>query len=120
MADKYITIVQDSGTLNISEDVIVGLVQNAVNEVDGVSGFANTAGNELAELIGLKSLQKGIKVQFCENSITVDLILTVKYGENILDIAKKVQDTVSALIVSTTGIENAEINVHVAGISFDK
>ena len=120
MSDKYITIQQESGSVNISEDDIVSLVQNAVNEVDGVAGFANTAGNELAELIGIKTLQKGVKVQFVDGRIIVDIIITIKYGEKIVDIAQKVQDAVSARIISTTGIENAEINVHVSGISFEK
>ncbi len=120
MSDKYINIKQEYGSVNISEDVIVSLVQNAVNEVDGVSGFANTAGNELAELLGLKTLQKGIKVQFSDDKITVDVIITVKYGEKILDVAQKVQDSATALILSTTGIDNAEVNVHVSGISFEK
>ena len=120
MSDKYITVPQESGSVNISEDVVVSLVQNAVTEVDGVAGFAFTAGNELAELIGLKTLSKGIKVQFEENRIIVDIIITVKYGQNIVQVAQNVQDRVGAVIASTTGIENNEVNVHVSGISFDK
>ena len=120
MSDKYITVPQESGSVNISEDVVVSLVQNAVTEVDGVAGFAFTAGNELAELIGLKTLSKGIKVQFDENRIIVDIIITVKYGQNIVQVAQNVQDRVGAVIASTTGIENNEVNVHVSGISFDK
>ena len=120
MSDKYITVPQESGSVNISEDVVVSLVQNAVTEVDGVAGFAFTAGNELAELIGLKTLSKGIKVQFEDNRIIVDIIITVKYGQNIVQVALNVQDRVGAVIASTTGIENNEVNVHVSGISFDK
>ena len=120
MSDKYISIPHDSGSVNISEDVIIRLVQNAVSESDGVAGFAYTAGNELAELIGLKTVQKGIKVQFDETRIIVDAIITVKYGENIVKVAQDVQNRVSALIVSTTGIDDAQINIHVSGISFEK
>jgi uncharacterized alkaline shock family protein YloU len=120
MSDKYISIPHDSGSVNISEDVIIRLVQNAVSESDGVAGFAYTAGNELAELIGLKTVQKGIKVQFVDSSIVVDAIINVKYGENIVKVAQDVQNRVRALIVSTTGIEDAQINIHVSGISFEK
>ena len=120
MSDKYISMPQESGSVNISEDVIVSLVQNTVTEVDGVAGFAYTAGNELAELIGLKTVAKGIKVQFVDGRIVVDIIITVKYGQNIVEVAQNVQDRVSAVIVSTTGIEDYEVNVHVSGISFEK
>ena len=34
MSDKYITVPQESGSVNISEDVVVSLVQNAGTEVD--------------------------------------------------------------------------------------
>lgn len=120
MSDKYITVPQESGSVNISEDVIVSLVQNAVMEVDGVAGFAFTAGNELAELIGLKTVAKGIKVQFEDSRIIIDIIITVKYGQNIVQVAQNVQDKVSSMIASTTGIDGNEVNVHVSGIAFDK
>ena len=98
MSDKYISIPHDSG----------------------VSSLSTTAGAELAELIGLKTVQKGIKVQFVDSSIVVDAIINVKYGENIVKVAQDVQNRVRALIVSTTGIEDAQINIHVSGISFEK
>ena len=120
MSDKYVSIDKDNGSINISEDVIASLVLNAINDVEGVAGLANTAGTELAELIGLKTVQKGIKVQFADGKILVDAIITVYYGENIVNIAQTVQDHVRSIIVSTTGIDNTEVNIHVSGISFNR
>ena len=48
------------------------------------------------------------------------MIITVMYGCNIVNVAKKVQDKVMTVVQSTTGIEQAEVNVHVSGIAFDK
>ena len=118
MAEKYVTIPQENGSINISEEVIASLVVNAINETEGVSGLANTAGNELAELIGLKTVQKGIKVQFAEGKITVDAIISVQYGQNIVKVAQDAQDNVNSAILSATGIEDSEINIHVSGIAF--
>lgn len=50
----------------------------------------------------------------------VDLIITVSYGRNIVGVAKSVQEKVMNIVQSTTGIEQAEVNVHVSGIAFDK
>ena len=120
MGENYITCQDDNGSINISEEVINSLVRSAIAEVEGVAGLSNTAGAELAELIGLKTVTRGVKVQFVDGRIVVDVIITVVYGCNIVSVARAVQDKVMTAVQSTTGIEQAEVNVHVSGIAFDK
>lgn len=120
MGENYITCQEQRGSINISEDVIVSLVKSAVSDIDGVSGLSNAAGAELAELIGIKTVNKGLKVTFEDGTIIIDVIINVSYGCSIVAVAKEVQDKLLTLVQSTTGIENARVNVHVAGISFDK
>ena len=115
MADNYITCQEEKGSINISEDVIVSLVKSAVSEIKGVSGLSNAAGAELAELIGIKTVSKGVKVTFEDETI-----INVSYGSSIVSVAREVQDKLLSAVQSVTGIEKAKINVHVAGISFDK
>ena len=69
MPENYITCQEEKGSINISEDVIVSLVKSAVTEIEGVSGLSNAAGAELAELIGIKTVTKGVKVGFQDNTI---------------------------------------------------
>lgn len=120
MGENYITCQAEKGSINISEEVITSVVRSAISEIEGVAGLSNTAGAELAELIGLKTVSKGVKVQFVEEKIVVDVIITVVYGCNIVKVAQDVQDKVMSLVQASTGIEQAEVNVHVSGISFDK
>ena len=120
MGENYITCREENGSINISEEVISGMVRAAVAEVDGVAGLSNTAGAEIAELIGLKTLPKGVKVQFVEDKIVVDAIITITYGYNIVEVAKTVQEKVMNAVQAATGIEQAEVNVHVSGIAFEK
>lgn len=120
MGENYITCLEENGSINISEDVVADIVRSAISEVEGVAGLSNTAGAELAELIGIKTISKGVKIQFVDGRIIVDAIITVSYGCNIVSVAKKVQDCVMNAVSSTTGINNAEVNVHVSGISFEK
>ncbi len=120
MNDTYITCQEENGSINISEEVISSVVRASVVEVEGVAGLANTAGSEIAELIGIKSLSRGVKVQFSEEKMIVDAIVNVSYGSNIIEVAKAVQEKIMSVVQFTTGIENAQVNVHVAGISFDK
>ena len=120
MGENYITCHEQLGSINISEEVIYSMVRAAITEVDCVAGLSNTAGAELAELFGLKTVAKGVKVQFVESKIVVDTIITVMYGRNIVSVAKAVQEKVLSVVQSTTGIENAEVNVHVSGVAFEK
>ena len=120
MGEYYITCQAEKGSINISEEVITGVVKSAVSEVDGVAGLSYTAGAELAELIGFKTVSKGVKVQFVDEKIIVDVIINVMYGCNIVQVARDVQEKVMSLVQASTGIERAEVNVHVSGIAFDK
>ena len=120
MGETYITCREENGSINISEDVISGMVRSAVTEVEGVAGLSNTAGGEIAELIGLKTVTKGVKVQFEDDKIVVDTIITVHYGSKIMEVARSVQEKVMNVIQSTTGLEKTEVNVHVSGIAFEK
>lgn len=120
MGENYITCHEANGSINISEEVVSTLVRSAVEQVEGVAGLSNTSGAELVELIGIKTLSKGVKVQFDEGKIVVDVIVTVKYGFNILSVAKTVQEEVLSVVLSTTGLDKAEVNVHVSGVAFEK
>lgn len=120
MNDNYITCQEENGSINISEEVISSMVRATISEVEGVAGLANTAGAELAELIGLKTVSKGVKIQFVDSHIVVDAIITVSYGCNIVKVAQDVQEAVINAILATTGFEQSEVNVHVSGISFEK
>ncbi len=119
MAENYITKHEDKGTVNISEDVIAVMVSAAVSEVDGVAGFGNATTPDLVELFGRKTPQKGLKIRFIDDKITIDVIVNVKLGGSITDIALRIQDAVCREVESVTGM-SAVVNVHVTGVSFDK
>lgn len=120
MGDNYISCKAENGSINISEDVISTMVRTAITEIDGVAGISNTAGAELAELIGIKTVSKGIKVQIVVDTIKVDAVILVRYGCNIVNVAKEVQNSVTEAVQAITGIDKAEVNVHVSGVAFEK
>jgi len=120
MGESYITCKGENGSINISEDVISTMVRSAITEIDGVAGISTTAGSELAELLGFKTVSKGLKVQIVDDTIKVDAIILVRYGCNIVSVAQEVQTSVAEAVQAITGIDKAEVNVHVSGIEFDK
>ena len=78
------------------------------------------ASTELAELLGIKSAAKGIKVQIVDGTMTVDTIITVRYGCSVVAVAKAVQESVTSAVESMTGMGKPIVNVHVSGVAFDK
>ena len=119
MAENYITRQGEKGNVNISEDVISVIAAAAATEEEGVAGLSSAIGSDLSEILGKKSVSKGIKIQFGEEQIQVDAIITVRFGYNIADVARKVQEAVSAAIEAMTAIKPI-VNVHVSGVAFDK
>ena len=120
MAENYITRIEEKGTINISDDVIATMVRIAVREVDGVAGMAVTAGPAVSELLNKKTSSKGVKVSFADEAMTIDVVIMVKYGSSVVNVATDVQDTVMNHVQDMTGIDNVTVNVHVSGIAFDK
>ncbi len=119
MPENYIARQDERGSINISEDVIAVMVGAAITEVEGVAGLANTIGSELVEFLGRKNVSKGVKVQFVEDKIVVDVIVTVRFGVKINEVGVKVQEAVASAVESMTGLDSI-VNVHISGISYEK
>lgn len=119
MAENYITRVEDGGSINISDDVIVTMVKTAVKEIDNVASLASV-GPAVTDLLSKKSTAKGVKVQFGEESIIIDAAILVKYGNNVVSVAKTVQEQVTNAVQSMTGVGQVTVNVHVSGVAFEK
>ena len=121
MADTkdYLNQVEENGNINISEEVVASIAALATLEVKGV-GELGTGGIAIGELLGKKSLSKGVKVEINENGATVDVYMTVKYGEVVPSVAVSVQDAVVNALESMANLSNATVNIHVVGITFEK
>ena len=119
MADnkQYIMQIQDNGNVLISEDVIASIVANAVSEVEGVVGLNVKPGADIADMLGKKSWAKGLKIGIAQdNSLSIDCNVNIGFGQNVVTVAKAVQDAVVAAIESTAGVKVNTINVNVCGI----
>ena len=113
---EYVSRSDELGNIHISEEVLAGIA--AALEVEGVSGLAANLGSDIAELLGKKTLAKGVHVQMEDEKVTVDLSILMSYGNTIPEVGKAVQDGVKNAVESMTGLEIAAVNVNVGGITF--
>lgn len=122
MADgkEYISQPDELGSIHISEEVLAVISAAAALEVEGVCGLAANLGSDLAELLGKKSLSRGVRLQVQEENVTVEIAIMVKYGYTIPDIARAVQEAVSTSVEATSGLRVEAVNVNVGGVVFEK
>lgn len=105
------------GKVNIADDVIGVIGSIAASEIEGIKALSGTFSEEVMEIIGKKSFNKGIHVEMVDEKVTIDLSVVVDYGAKIHEIAKKVQESVKLAIESMTGLEVIAVNVLVEGIN---
>lgn len=123
MAEKRITYkiqeIGGIGEVQIAEEVVAIIAALAATEVDGVASMAGNITNELVSKLGAKNLSKGVKLTVLDNVVTVDLTLNIEFGKNILETSKKVQERVKTAIESMSGLEVADVNIHIASVDME-
>lgn len=116
---KYVVNTDPSeGIIQIADDVVSSIVGLAVTEVDGVSKLTGDITREIISKLGKNNLSNGIKVIYEEDSVRVDVSVCVKFGYNIVEVSKAVQDKVKSSLLTMTGLICSVVNVRVSNIDF--
>ena len=118
---EYMTLPEENGSINISEEVIAAIAVGAVREVEGVSGMMTTMGGSVTDLVNNKKNAqkgvKGVKIDMTGAALTLDLYLTVEYGHAIPEVAENAQKAVSSAVEAMTGCPVEAVNIHVGGVT---
>ena len=123
MADskEHMTLPEENGSINISEEVIAAIAVGAVREVEGVSGMMTGMGGSITDLVNnRKNAQKGtkgVKIDMTGTALTLDLYLTVEYGHAIPEVAENAQKAVASAVEAMTGCPVGTVNIHVGGVT---
>lgn len=105
------------GSVRIHNNVISVIAHEAADRVPGVVELSGTLVDGLADIIGKRSRDRGIRVAVeSENSITVELTVVLEYGVNIPEVCGKLQEEVCQSVEDMTGKHVQAVNVSVQGI----
>ena len=115
-----VTQQQGIGTVQIADDVIAVIVGIAATEVEGIAALGDDITNELMSKVGIKNINKGVKVAINEGHVDVEVSLTVRYGYNIPATCAKVQEKIKNTVENMTGLKVTDVNVRIAGITMPK
>ena len=118
---EYMTLPEENGSINISEEVIAAIAVGAVREVEGVSGMMTNLGGSVTDLVNnRKNAQKGakgVKIDMTGTTLALDLYLTVQYGHAIPEVAENAQKAVASAVEAMTGCPVGTVNIHVGGVT---
>ena len=107
---------ENTGVVQIADDVVAMIASLATTEVEGVSSMAGNITNELISKLGMKKLTKGVRVNVQNGIVNVDLALTMEYGYNLPATCQMVQNKVKAAIENMTGLTCTDVNIRIAGV----
>lgn len=111
----------ENGEIKISENVIAVITTVAALGVDGVTKMNGTLTADIGEKLGIRASEgKGVKVEFLNGALKIELQIFVEYGRKVVDVAKAVQLAVKESVTMMTEMQIQGIYVTVQGVSLDK
>jgi len=110
----------ESGQVQISDDVIAVIANTAALEIDGVVATESNFTENIADLLRKKNFARGVKVETDDAEIKILINLFVKFGYKIPEVTLEVQKKIKSAIEMMTGLIVSEVNVNITGINFEK
>ena len=111
---EYMTLPEENGSINISEEVIAAIAVGAVRDVEGVSGMMTNLGGSVTDLVNNKKNAqksvKGVKIDMTGTALVLDVYLTVQYGHPIPEVAENAQKAVISSVEAMTGCPVGAVN----------
>ncbi|WP_313756637.1 Asp23/Gls24 family envelope stress response protein [Tissierella sp.] len=120
LVDNYNDENVEHGTVKISDDVVAIIAGVAATEVDGVAGMSGGITGGITEMLGMKNLSKGVKVEVGDKEAAIDLYIIVEYGSKISELGQKIQENVKNTVETMTGLNIVEVNVNIQGVNIPK
>ena len=107
-----------AGEVKVADEVVASIAALAAGEVEGVSGTTGSIGQKLMKTVGMRSGSgSGVRVDIAGNMVRVDLALVMKYGYNVMETCRKVQDKVKSAIENMTGLNVTDVNIRITSVT---
>ncbi|MCB1069997.1 MAG: Asp23/Gls24 family envelope stress response protein [Verrucomicrobia bacterium] len=104
------------GSVHIHNNVIATIAHQAAVKVPGVVEMTGSLVDGLAGMIGKKTADRGIRVEFEDNEVLLELHVILEYGVRIPHVAWQLQTDVKEAVEQMTGKHVRSIQVIVQGI----
>lgn len=112
-------ILYDIGSVTIPEDVIATIAGTAAVENYGIVAMnSKTAADTILQLVGSENMKRGVRVTVldAENTLDIDLFVTVMYGVSLTAVAQNCVSNVKYRVEDYTGLHVRNVNIFVENI----
>ncbi|GAK46915.1 hypothetical protein LOSG293_010130 [Secundilactobacillus oryzae JCM 18671] len=113
-----VKIKTQSGTIDITNDVIATVVGGAATDSYGVVGMAskNQIRDNVNVILRRENYAKGVVVRQDDNGISIEVNIIVGYGSKISEVSKAVQAKVKYNLETMLGVTANAVDVIVQGV----
>ena len=108
----------DLGVVQIHNNVIATIARLAALKVPGVAEMSGTFVEGLVGMIGRPVVDRGIRVDFEENYVVIELHVVIDFGVRIPHVAWQIQNEVRQAVEQMTGKSVKAVNVIVQALRF--
>ncbi|CAI2599251.1 uncharacterized protein RZ77_11290 [Apilactobacillus kunkeei] len=108
------------GDIQISPNVLEVIASIASVQVKGVKRMRGSLATSVNELFGRKEMGKGIRLNFKDEKLIVDVYVYLNYGISVPKVALEIQEQVKQQLLFMTELDLGEVNVHVEGVVHEK
>jgi len=105
-----------SGSLKISNEVVVKIAELAAMEIPGVSVKGKHLDTPDNAILVANKLVQPIKATLKGETVEVDISIVVLAGHKAVKVAESVQQSVKSAVQNMTGIAVSKVNVKIAGV----
>lgn len=105
------------GNVDVDNEVIAKYAGSAAIECFGVIGMAAVSmKDDVAKLLRMERLTRGVSVLVNDNKITIDFHIIVSYGVSVSAVAENLISNVRYKVEEFSGLPVEKINIFVEGI----
>jgi len=107
------------GSVHLAPEVLEVIIGIATTEVKGVAYTRGNFATGVAEKFGKVNHGKGVKTEWSDKGLTIDVYCVVESGYSLPAIALEIQNQIRHSIFHMTALETTEVNVHITGIQIE-
>ncbi|MDV6377833.1 Asp23/Gls24 family envelope stress response protein [Sporosarcina sp. GW1-11] len=108
------------GRVQLAPEVLEVIIGIATIEVEGVVATQGNFATGVAEKLGRVMYGKGVKTEWVDEGLKIDVYCIIEYGHSIPTVATKIQQEIRQAVYHMTSLATHEVNVHITGIRFDE
>lgn len=105
-----------SGSVHITEDVIISIANVEANNTEGVRPLPVNMMERFSNIYS----NKGVEVTLDEANVYITIRVSIEFGKNLVQVANEIQERVKEKIETMTGLHVVEVNVVVEHVAIPK